>query len=66
MERNKNSFESLNDGCMEIVFICLILAFFGWMFNCKHKKSKSEDRIEKSIKVIEKKWDKWIDKNTPQ
>ena len=69
-ERKKGFIESANDEYMKFVALALVLLFFTWIggcLGCKHEKTKTDERIEKSVKIVNKKaikaWDKWIEKN---
>ena len=38
-----------------------IIALFMWMGGCLPEREPT--KVEKTIKIIDKKWDNWIDKN---
>lgn len=62
MKRQKGFFEKAEELRMFFICVCLVLAFFMWIgscMGCKHEKPK-ETKIEKTIKVFDKKWEKWL------
>lgn len=63
MERKKGFFESTNDFYLILIAIGCILVFFSWIGGCMgcHQQKPVETKIEKTIKVLDKKWDKWLD-----
>lgn len=64
MEREKGFFEKLEETRIFFICICLVLGFFMWIGGCMgcHQEKPKETKIEKTIKVLDKKWDKWLKK----
>lgn len=45
------------------VILCII-ALFMWMGGCLPTKEEREPtKVEKTLDILDKKWDQWIDKN---
>ncbi len=64
MRREKGFFERAEELRMFFVALFLIFSFFMWIggcLGCQHEKPK-ETKIEKTIKVFDKKWEKWLEK----
>lgn len=61
--RNRDSFDFV-DSILIVPIMCIILfPFVLWYKSCNPEKPKPKNRIEKTIEIMDKRWDKWLDKN---